>query len=777
MRQQGTVEVNSVKREKISLRLNTPGRHPSPWVKVIAPNAEKSRRYPETDRVPSHISRTRRDLPSDIDAEAACNGIHKPAAILDRKLHIVFANAPFFRFFETSLRDCLGRPLAEIESPLIRVREIQEFFDRLEAGIESEERCDLTVDLPSVGKRVLVVTGEEIYGAGVVDRKILVSFDDITEVQSAKAQLELAKHAAERANLAKSRFLAAASHDLRQPLQTLTLLQAPLKEEVNTREGQELLERVERTIDTMTGMLKTLLDINQLDVGVVRPKLTDFPIDDALMSLKLEFVEQIRRKDLDWHVVPAGLWVRSDPRLLQEMLRNLIANAIRYTDAGKILLGCRRHGDKVRIEVWDTGVGIAEHEIPQIFEEYRQSGGSMSRGGLGLGLAIVQHLGELLGHNVCVRSEVGKGSAFSIEVPVAVRDRRPAHARLARAEIGRERTGTILIVEDDPPVRESMKLMLEAEGHRVFATAGRDTALALVENGTTPDLIISDYTLSGVTTGTDVAQALRAAAGVAVPIIILTGDIRTATANAVAARGYTSLCKPVKAEDLARIIHKLLTEREKVESGAAQIRETSASDSMGVIFVIDDDRQAREAMSTLLERADYQVKSYASAQAFLDTYHPEERGCLLTDLRMPGMNGFELLAQVAAAGHQLPAIVITGQGDIATAVQAMRAGAVDFIEKPIGPDALLACIERTLRQKATSEDQAARHSVAALRLAGLTRREKEVMELVVDGHANKNIAYRLGISQRTVESHRAAVMKKMGASSLSDLVRLDMAAR
>jgi two-component system CheB/CheR fusion protein len=341
-------------------------------------------------------------------------------------------------------------------------------------------------------------------------------------------------------------------------------------------------------------------------------------------------------------------------------------------------------------------------------------------------------------------------------------------------------TGTILVIEDDVAVRESLELMLETEGHRVFATASREAALAMVTNGAIrPDIVISDYTLSGVTTGTDVAAALHASLASSVPVIILTGDIRTATSRAIAANGCISLCKPVKAENLASIIQRLLADRdaEQDRSVSDPTDEAPGEDPATTIFVIDDDGHAREAMSSLLLRAGYRVKTYATARAFLDSYGAEERGCLLTDIRMPGMNGFELLAQFVAAGNQLPAIVITGQGDIATAVQAIKAGAVDFIEKPFKPDILLACIGRAVQQAATPAEQTQLHSAAALRLAGLTKREREVMALVVDGRANKDIAFRLGISQRTVESHRAAVMKKMGASSLSGLVRLDLAAR
>jgi two-component system CheB/CheR fusion protein len=193
--------------------------------------------------------------------------------------------------------------------------------------------------------------------------------------------------------------------------------------------------------------------------------------------------------------------------------------------------------------------------------------------------------------------------------------------------------------------------------------------------------------------------------------------------------------------------------------------------------VVDDDRSAREAMQLLLTKAGYAVETFASAKAFLSGYRPGKNGCLLTDVRMPGMNGFELLAQLAAAAYALPAIVITGQGDIAMAVQAMKAGAVDFIEKPTDPAALLICVDRALGQSASPAERSSWRNAIAMRIAGLTKREREVMDLVVAGLANKDISARLGINQRTVETHRAAVMKKMGASSLSELVRLEMSAR
>jgi two-component system CheB/CheR fusion protein len=235
----------------------------------------------------------------------------------------------------------------------------------------------------------------------------------------------------------------------------------------------------------------------------------------------------------------------------------------------------------------------------------------------------------------------------------------------------------------------------------------------------------------------------------------------------------------VKSSELLRVVQQVLATSRQAEEEAVVTppAELAVAGEPATIFVIDDDRAVRAAMGELLTTAGYRVEAYASADAFLAAYRPAGRGCLVTDVRMPGMSGFELLARLSAAERALPAIMITGHGDIAMAVEAMRAGASDFIEKPVRSEELLACVERALRHAASPSERSSMAAAAAMRVAGLTRREREVMDYVVAGHANKEIAARLGIAQRTVETHRAKVMKKMGAASLSELVRLVTRAR
>ena len=289
-----------------------------------------------------------------------------------------------------------------------------------ERGARVIEDHQIDVELPPRGIRSLLVNALEIRDEPLATRKILVTIDDITERKRASEALEAARRMAEQANLGKSRFLAAASHDLRQPLQTLSLLRGILAKRIKDQSGSRLVAKFEETLSAMSGMLNTLLDINQLEAGIVRPEIVEFPIGTLLDRLKTEFAYHATAKQLDWRVVASSLNVRSDPRLLEQTLRNLLANAVKYTERGKVLLGCRRRGNKLRIEVWDSGFGIPAEQLEAIFEEFHQldnAARERSRG-LGLGLSIVQRISDLLGNAVDVRSWPDRGSVFAVEVPL-----------------------------------------------------------------------------------------------------------------------------------------------------------------------------------------------------------------------------------------------------------------------------------------------------------------------------------------------------------------------
>jgi len=618
----------------------------------------------------------------------------------------------------------------------------------------------------------------EIREEPLATRKILVTIDDVTERKRVNEALEAARHVAEQANLGKSRFLAAASHDLRQPLQTLSLVRGILAKRIKDEAGSRLIAKFEETLGAMSGMLNTLLDINQLEAGIVHPEIVDFPIGAVFDRLKTEFGYHMTTRQLEWRVVPSSLEVRSDPRLLEQMLRNLLANAVKYTERGKVLLGCRRQGDQLHIEVWDTGIGVPADQLETIFEEFSQldNPARERNRGLGLGLSIVRRVGDLLGHRIDIRSWPGRGSVFSISVQIS--EGRQRLARAGRGEAAAALAGAILIIEDDPMVREMLGMLLDGEGHRTTMVASGNEALELAARAVfLPDVIIADYNLPGDLTGADVIARMREKLRTDIPAIILTGDISSSTLTRIAEAGCVYLSKPAEPEVLTQQIAGFLAETRRPRPPELQPQMQAQAPRLApTVFVIDDDCSARDDMRELLREHGYAAETYASGEAFLDADRSERNGCLLIDAMMPGMGGIALLERLTAAHRGWPAIIITGYGDVAMAVRAMKAGAADFLEKPVRANELIASIARASERSQDAGQRSAWRQTAVERVAGLTPREREVMGLVVQGRPNKIIADVLGISQRTVENHRAAVMKRTGATTLADLIRLVMAA-
>jgi two-component system CheB/CheR fusion protein len=491
---------------------------------------------------------------------AVIDTIREPMVVLDGELRIEAASESFYGLFGGNLAENTGLPLLGVDTYHLDTPVFRAFLARKRATGEGAVSCEITIDRTPLDQRTLLATAEFIRGASATSDRILVSFNDVTELKRAAQDLA-AKQSAEVANLGKSRFLAAASHDLRQPLQALSLLQGALRQRIRDKQSLALIARSDRTLGAMSATLNALLDINQLEAGVIRPKLADVAISEVLGIFKNEFAELATRKGLRWRVVSCGLTVRSDRHLLEEVVRNLLSNAVRYTDAGTILLGCRRQGRDVRIEVWDTGIGIAADQLPHIFQEYRRATDEVRPGSLGLGLAIVQQLAEVLGHPVGVRSAIGKGSVFSIVVPAvpAVPKVRVYESEKPTDGGDMRRVGTILLLEDDELVSEAFKLFLERDGHRVFTVATGEAALKQVTQlALRPDLVISDYNLAGAMTGVRAATSLRKVLGSQLPVVILTGDVRVGVLRDIAKHGYVTRQKPLPADELLEEVQRLL---------------------------------------------------------------------------------------------------------------------------------------------------------------------------------------------------------------------------
>jgi two-component system CheB/CheR fusion protein len=323
-------------------------------------------------------------------------------------------------------------------------------------------------------------------------------------------------------------------------------------------------------------------------------------------------------------------------------------------------------------------------------------------------------------------------------------------------------------------LREFLVLLLLDKGYHVVAAADGPEAIEIAAHGSVrPDLILTDYNLPNGMNGLALTQELRAKLGREIPAIVLTGDISTETLTTVAGKRCRQLNKPVKPSDLTLAIQDILAAAKPCPVTTSA---TPHKTSENTVFIIDDDQNIREHVGALLQETGRAVEVFASSEAFLVSYRPGSGGCLLVDAYLPGMNGVDLVKQLRAGGDMLPAIIMTGRSDVRIAVHAMQAGAADFIEKPISAPELLTGIEHALEVSRDTGKLRLWRQNAAKHIAGLTPRQHQIMDLVLAGHPSKNIAADLGISQRTVENHRAAIMDRTGTKSLPALARLALAA-
>jgi len=380
------------------------------------------------------------------------------------------------------------------------------------------------------------------------------------ELILARESADLAREEADRDNLAKSRFLATASHDLRQPLQSLCLLNGALRRIVTAPDAADALRQQEQAIGAMSRLLNALLDISKLESGAIRPDLTDFAVASLFSELRSEFASLAANKGLKLQVDESTECVHSDPSLVEQILRNLISNAIKYTREGCVHLRCLSEAALVRIEVLDTGIGIPADQIAYIYDEFYQVGVATdsSRDGYGLGLSIVQRILKLLDLKLDVRSELGKGSTLSLWIPTT--NEQVAKARLgsvmpssAKWQNGGAR---VLLVEDDLGVREATRMLLTVEGYRVTAVASVAEALRVARDGEGIDVLVIDYHLnnSDGTTGIQLIDALRETVHGALPAVLMTGDTSSAVKTLPQDPDLRIASKPVNADELLSLL-------------------------------------------------------------------------------------------------------------------------------------------------------------------------------------------------------------------------------
>ena len=406
-------------------------------------------------------------------------------------------------------------------------------------------------------------------------RGVQLGLNQMTErLQSHRDQLELRVHQAteelhkkieeaQTATQAKTRFLAAASHDLRQPTHALGMFVARLAQLQHSAEARQLIENLERSVQALQDMLDGLLDLSRLEAGVIKAQIRAFSLNPVFDQLRAEFSLVAADKGLRLRIRACDVAVLSDPALLPRILLNLLSNALRYTQHGWVLLACRRtvDGKQVRIEIWDTGIGIAPEHHAAIFKEFYQVD-NMTRDrskGMGLGLNIVARSTQLLGHRLQMRSRLGHGTCFSLEVPVAAPDAVPERRAVVRESASDDLTRRcVLVVEDDALAREALVVLLQSWGAQVLQAEDRASALASQHDGVVPDVIVSDYRLPGGDDGMAVIAKVRAAAGVAIAACLISGDIDSALMQRAQEADLVLLHKPVRPAKLRALLRHLL---------------------------------------------------------------------------------------------------------------------------------------------------------------------------------------------------------------------------
>jgi two-component system, sensor histidine kinase len=488
--------------------------------------------------------------------------------IIDASGTIRFTNRQVFALFGYPHDEIIGLSIEHLMPERFRARHIghrQQYTSNIRvrpmgAGLQLYGRQKDGTEFPVEISLSPIEDGDHVLVAAAI-RDVTDGKRIQAELIAARESAERAREIADRANQGKSRFLATASHDLRQPLQTLSLLNGTLRRIVTEPDATEALSQQEQAIGAMSRLLNALLDISKLESGAIKPEPSDFTVAALFEELRSDFAGLAADKGLTLQIDPCTDCVHSDPSLVEQILRNLVSNAIKYTRQGWIQLRCLHEAALIRIEVLDTGRGIPANQLAYIYDEFYQVGvpTNTSRDGYGLGLSIVQRLVKLLNLRLDVRSEVGKGSAFSLLLPssegsVALAQVTSREPITRQPQIGRV---SVLLVEDDPAVRDATRMLLKAEGYRVTAVESLTHALQKAHQENI-DLLVTDYHLSGGETGIQVIAALREILGFALKAVLMTGDTSTAVRELPRDTYLRVASKPIKAEELLTLLRALL---------------------------------------------------------------------------------------------------------------------------------------------------------------------------------------------------------------------------
>lgn len=612
--------------------------------------------------------------------------------------------------------------------------------------------------------------------AGRIEALNLTGFD-VTDQRRARQEAETRRLQAEEASAMKSRVLAATAQDLQQPLQTLGLMHAILARRVDDPEDRRTVDALGAAIDALDSTVEAILDVSHLDAQAQLGRLEDLPLGPMLLELQMRLADTAEAKGVELRFVATSLSVHSERGLLEALLGELVANAVRHTRTGTVLVGCRRHRGEVRVVVVDTRANVPLEEMREIAAALDGGDDADLRSGGKLlgGIHVVRHLSRLPGHRIEIGFVLGRGSTFTVRLPAAVgapveKESEPAPTP--------ERGARVLVVADEPGIRDGLERWLALEGFGVSLARDLAAAIALLDDRAPwPQLLIVDQAPAAAAgAGLRAVRRLRARLQAHLPAVVLTGD---GVAEDVGDVATATLRKPIKPAALLKLAARLLDrpsgsnprESKPRKSNPVGSNPGGASSPAPTVAVIAADADLRRDVAQNLRRAALVVHEAESLEGLAATSAATAVRVVVFDLGTAGLGALEEWLRRARARFDVPVIVSSDRDEVALAVGAMRAGVVDFLTKPVRDDVLIDAVRLALRAAEQHDDESADDAEVHTRFARLTRREREVMALVAAGLSNKEIAARLAISPRTAENHRAHVMEKMEAGSLAELVR------
>jgi PAS domain S-box-containing protein len=516
-------------------------------------------------RVQSSGTAVHRELSSMLSSalvRSVLDSLPDAMVIIDSTGRILFANHQVSEMFGHANADIVGAPVELLLPERFRGRHVG--HRQGYTGNVRVRPMGAGLDLHAVRKNGTEFPVEISLSPIPQDGHLLVAaaIRDVTDRKQVEQALKEARREADLANLAKSRFLATASHDLRQPLQALGLLNGALRRMVTDADCRDALEQQEQAVSAMSRLLNALLDISKLESGAIKLELADFDMGTLFEEMRREFEGVAASKGLRFSVDSPSDMAHSDPALIGQVLRNLLSNAIKYTRSGSVELRCVRRDSGLRIEVRDTGVGIAADQAAFIFDEFYQIGVSpnSSRDGYGLGLSIVQRITRLLDFKIEVSSVLGVGSVFAFELPAARHSGAGTTPKSQPATKSKDSRGAsqVLLVEDEPGVRNAMRMLLKIEGYEVTTAPSARDGLDLLRGNANFDLIITDYHLEDGRTGSEVISAARKTRGAGLKAILVTGDTSSAVRELESDGNLRITSKPINSDELLELVRSLL---------------------------------------------------------------------------------------------------------------------------------------------------------------------------------------------------------------------------